>query len=234
VHLDASFAAVNLEAVEGPYVCIRVQDTGEGIPADIIDRIFDPFSPPRPWQRHGLGTSHQPGHRQEPRRVHSHHQQTGRGHPRPRLYPGPPGIRRCARSLSPVDLPNGGGETILVVDDEAPIRQIACHALENFGYRTLFAANGAEALALYLEHQSEIAIVFTDLMMPVMDGPEMIGRIREINPAARIIATSGIVPNLDSTHSAMDSIRHFLPKPYTAETLLKCIRRTLGNDESPA
>jgi len=125
-------------------------------------------------------------------------------------------------------------KNVLVVDDEASIRRIACSALENFGYRTRSAANGQEALAIYIEHQAEIVIVFSDLMMPVMDGREMTARIREINPAAIIIATSGIVPNADPAQSAIDGVRHFLPKPYTANTLLKCIGRTLRDDGSSA
>lgn len=231
-HLDASFAAVNLEAEEGPYVCIRVEDTGEGIPADIIDRIFDPF-----FTTKAIGKGTGLGLPTSLAIVKSHggfiriSSKPGVGTLARVYLPAHPEFNDAPHALSPLDLPQGGGETILVVDDEALIRQIACHALENFGYRTLIAANGADALALYLEHQSEIAIVFTDLMMPVMDGQEMIGRILEINPAARIIATSGIVPNLDAPHSAMNGTRHFLPKPYTAESLLKCIRQVLEGDE---
>ena len=72
------------------------------------------------------------------------------------------------------------------------------------------------------------------LMMPVMDGQEMIGRLRKINPAAKIIASSGIGPNPDSPQAARDRVSHFLPKPYTAETLLKCIRQTLESDAPSA
>jgi CheY-like chemotaxis protein len=63
-----------------------------------------------------------------------------------------------------------------------------------------------------------------------MDGAEMIARILEINPAAKIIATSGIAPNLDAPQSVMARISHFLPKPYTTEALLKCVRQVLAND----
>jgi len=231
-HLDASFAAVNLEASEGPYVCIRVEDSGEGIPADIIDRVFDPF-----FTTKALGKGTGLGLPTSLAIVKSHGgfiritSKPGQGTLARVYIPAHPESDDAPHSLSPVDLPNGGGETILVVDDEGPIRQIACQALEDFGYRTLFAENGADALALYIEHQSEIAIVFTDLMMPVMDGPEMIGRILEINPAAKIIATSGITPSPNSPQSAMDSCGDFLPKPYTAETLLKYIKSTLEEDD---
>jgi PAS domain S-box-containing protein len=235
VHLDASFAAAILEAAEGPYVCIRVHDTGEGIPKDIIDRIFDPFFTTKALDKGtglGLPTSLAI--------VKSHGgflritSSPGEGTLARVYLPAHPECDDASDSLSPVDLPGGGGETILVVDDEDSIRQIACQVLENFGYRTLAAANGEEALALYVERRSEIAIVFTDLMMPVMDGPELMRRIREINPSAKIIATSGVVPDRDESKSVMVSINYFLSKPFTAETLLTCVKRTLGGEDGAA
>jgi PAS domain S-box-containing protein len=235
VHLDASFAAANLEAAEGPYVCIRVRDSGEGIPPDIIDRIFDPFFTTKPLGKGtGLGLSTSLAI------VRSHggfiriSSKPGAGTLARVYLPAHPEFEEVPGSLSQVDPPNGGGETVLVVDDEAAIREIACHALENFGYRTLVAANGEEGLAVYTEHRLGIDIVFTDLMMPVMDGREMIRRILEINPGAKIVATSGIGPNPDSPHSFMECVMRFLPKPYTADALLNCIRQTLGNDGPPA
>ncbi|MEY3898613.1 MAG: hypothetical protein RLZZ214_4135, partial [Verrucomicrobiota bacterium] len=235
VRLDASFAALNLEAAEGPYVCIQVQDSGEGIPADIIDRIFDPFFTTKATGKGtGLGLSTSLAI------VKSHGgfirmtSKPGAGTLASVYLPAHPESEDAPRALNRVDLPTGDGETILVVDDEASICQMTCHALENFGYRTLSAANGEEALALYIERRSEIAVVFTDLMMPVMDGPEMIGRILEINPGAKIIATSGIGLNPDASQSAMNSLRDFLSKPYTIESLLKCIRRTLEHHEPSA
>jgi len=235
VHIDASLAAVNLEAREGPYVCIRVRDSGVGIPAVIIDRIFDPFFTTKDVGKGtGLGLSTSLSI------VKSHggfidiSSKPGAGTVARVYLPAHPESDDALHTLSPLDLPNGGRETILVVDDEAPIRQIACQALENSGYRTLDATNGEEALALYVDHQGEIAVVFTDLMMPVMDGPEMVGRIREINPEAKIIVTSGIAPDPEASQFTLDSIIHFLPKPYTAEDLLQCISRALGNDESSA
>jgi PAS domain S-box-containing protein len=235
VRIDASFAAVNLEAREGPYVCIRVQDSGEGIPPEILDRIFDPFFTTKDLGKGtGLGLSTSLSI------VKSHggfidvSSKPGAGTLACVYFPAHPEFDDPSLPVTATDLSHGGGEIILVVDDEAPNRQIACLTLENFGYRTLCASNGEEALALYAEHQSEIALVFTDMMMPVMDGPEMIGHLRKINPDANIIATSGIPPIVDSPHSALDSDGHFLPKPYTAETLLKCIRQALEKDAPPS
>lgn len=233
VHLDASFAAVNLEAATGSYVCIQVRDSGEGIPADIIERIFDPFFTTKALGKgSGLGLSTSLA-------IIKNHGGFIRITSKPEtdtlasIYiPAHPEIDDVPQSLSPVDLPCGSGETILIVDDDAAIRQIACHTLQNFGYHTLVAENGAEALALYIERKTEIALIFADLMMPVMDGHDLIASIRQINSDVKIIATSGISPHPDVFSSFMDNISQFLQKPYTAEILLKCIRRTLETDDS--
>lgn len=233
VHLSASFAAANLEATEGPYVCIRVQDTGEGVPTDAMERIFDPF-----FTTKTVGKGSGLGLPTSLAIVKSHGgfiritSKPGVG-TRARVYfPAHPEMddKEPPAPIS-VELPRGAGETILVVDDETAILQIACHTLEDFGYRTLAETNGSEALVLYTERKSEIDVVFADLKMPVMDGSEMIERILEINPAAKIIVTSGISPNPDDAQSAIDSVSQFLPKPYTAETLLQCVRKTLGDDK---
>jgi PleD family two-component response regulator len=82
-------------------------------------------------------------------------------------------------------LPRGNGETILVVDDEASILTITSQTLQAFGYRVLTATDGADAVAVYAQHKNEIAVVLTDMMMPVMDGPATIHALMRINPASK-------------------------------------------------
>jgi CheY-like chemotaxis protein len=231
VWVDASFAAVNLEAREGPYVCIQVKDSGEGIPQDIIDRIFDPF-----FTTKDVGKGTGLGLPTSLAIVKSHGgfihitSKPGAGTLCRVYLPAYPQADDPDRMPDPTDLPEGGGEIVLVVDDEAPIRQVACDVLERYGYGTLTVKDGAEALALYAERGKEIAIVFTDMMMPVMDGRELIQRLHEIDPDVKIIATSGIAP--DFPLAAGEGIIDFLPKPYTAETLLKYLKKALDNADS--
>jgi CheY-like chemotaxis protein len=124
--------------------------------------------------------------------------------------------------------PRGTGEVVLVVDDEAGIRQIAQRTLEAFGYRVLLAGDGAEAVAIYAQHQTEVAVVLTDMMMPLMDGTATIQELVRLNAEVRIIGTSGLAPNAKAAGAAGARVMHFMPKPYTAATLLAAIRSALA------
>lgn len=128
-----------------------------------------------------------------------------------------------------VRFPRGMGETVLVVDDEASILTITCQTLQAFGYRVLTAGDGADAVAVYAQHKDDIAVILTDMMMPVMDGPATIHALARINPAVRIIAASGLNANGGAAKVSVSgvNVKHFLTKPYTAETLLKALRLVL-------
>jgi CheY-like chemotaxis protein len=123
---------------------------------------------------------------------------------------------------------------VLVVDDEYSIREITQQTLEAFGYRVLTACDGAEAVALYVKHASQIAVVVTDMMMPVMDGSATIQVLRRINPAVRIIVASGIDSGSPGVKADQAGVRHFLLKPFTAESLLKLVRAVLDEPADPA
>jgi CheY-like chemotaxis protein len=126
-----------------------------------------------------------------------------------------------------ISLPRGKGEMILMVDDETSILTVTSQTLRAFGYRVLTATNGAEGVALYAENKHEIAVVLTDMMMPVMDGPATIHALMKINPEIKIIATSGLNANGSGTKPPGTGVKHFLTKPYTAEALLKTLRAIL-------
>ena len=226
--IDKAFAAVNFDAQSGPYVHLVVEDTGTGIPKEIIDKIFDPFFTTKEIGKGtglGLATSMAivTGHKGF-MRVTSHAgagtrfdiylpAQTERATP-------PPPVAR-------VVYPRGKGETVLIVDDEAGIRQIAERTLEKYGYKVLLAADGAEAIALYRRRQGDIAVVVTDMMMPLMDGTATIQELVRINPEVRIIAASGLATDAHGAGAAAARVSGFLPKPFTAETLLTAIKAAL-------
>ncbi len=124
-------------------------------------------------------------------------------------------------------LPRGNGETILVVDDEASILIITSQTLQAFGYQVLTATDGAEAVAIYAQHRHEIAVVLTDMMMPIMDGPATIRALTKIDPKVKIVAASGRNANAQVAKASGIGVKHFLTKPYTAGTLLKSMRAIL-------
>jgi len=226
--IDQAYAATHIDAERGPYVILGVEDTGTGIEQEIVDKIFDPFFTTKDIGKGtglGLATSLAivTGHR---------------GFMRVNSTPGVgtrfdvylPAETTRATQASPVPAvvhPRGQGETVLVVDDEAGIRKIAKRVLEAFGYRVLLASDGAEAIALYGQHQADIAVVLTDMMMPLMDGAATIQALVRLNPQVRIISASGLATDAQAAGAAAERVMAFLPKPYTAEELLGAIRAAL-------
>jgi CheY-like chemotaxis protein len=229
VHLDKKIAGTYLDAKPGPYICLQVEDTGMGIPRDHLDKIFDPFFTTKEVGKGtGLGLSTSlsivKGH-QGFIRVSS---RVGKG-TRFRIYlPAQTSTFTEERKAESVDLPRGNGETILVVDDEASIRQITRQTLETFGYRVVLASDGAEAALLYAQSGEEISAVIMDMMMPIMDGPSAIQALIKLNPKVRIIAASGLNANANLSRAAEGGVKHFLTKPYNAETLLKVMEQVLS------
>jgi CheY-like chemotaxis protein len=130
----------------------------------------------------------------------------------------------------PPVLLRGNGETVLIVDDEEPVLAVTRQTLEAFGYRTLIAHNGKEAVAIYAQHREEISAVLCDMVMPVMDGPATIRSLKKTNPAIKIAVASGSASIGTVTQDFSAEIKHFLPKPYTAGTLLKMLRTLLDEE----
>jgi CheY-like chemotaxis protein len=128
---------------------------------------------------------------------------------------------------SATELPRGKGELILIIDDEASIRSITGQTLEAFGYRVMSASDGADGVAKYSQHANEIAVVLTDMMMPMMDGAAVIRVLMRLNPGVKIIAASGLTGKQTEAESAGEGVKYFLPKPYTAETMLRTLRELL-------
>ena len=125
----------------------------------------------------------------------------------------------------------GRRQVILIVDDEPDVRDLVRLAIEGHGYRTLTAANGAEALVVFEQHRQEIAAVVVDLLMPVLDGPSLIRSLRQTAPTIPILPASGLPA--DPAMLAELSLRYFLPKPFTASQLLDTLERLLADEGRP-
>ena len=236
VELDEQEAATNGKVKPGAYVVFSVTDNGSGIPPEIRDRIFDPFFTTKEVGKGtGLGLSIALG------LIKSHGgfinvQSTPNHGTCFKVYLPAHLATRPADETPAYDngAVRGENELILVVDDEAPVRNIAKQTLKMFGYRVVTANNGEEAVSCYSEQKDEIALVLLDMMMPVMDGPATIAALAKINPDIKIIAASGLTGEGQLTSP---TVRAFLPKPYTAEKMLNAVYLALHSkvaDQKPA
>ncbi|KCZ72127.1 PAS domain S-box [Candidatus Methanoperedens nitroreducens] len=136
-------------------------------------------------------------------------------------------ITEMQKSEGHFEPPEGRGESILIVDDETPIREITSATLKTSGYRVLTASDGAEASTLYAQNREDIMVVLMDMAMPVMEGPECIRILHKVNPAVKIIAVSGSTDTSELEDIA-DYVHAFLPKPYTAQRLLHTIHEVIN------
>lgn len=227
ITLDETYVSMNLNARTGSYVVIKVEDSGTGIPPEVQERIFEPFFTTKETGKGtGLGLSTTAAIVKSHNGFINVYSEVGKGTTFQVYFPAD--TSKEAPEEQPMEqsrLPRGRGELILVVDDEEGIRKVAKSTLEWFGYRVLVAEHGAEAIAIYAQNISTIAVVLTDMAMPIMDGPTMIIALKSINPRVRIVGSSG----LNSNGGSVAGVEHFIPKPYTAEAMLRAIRDILDS-----
>ncbi|MDZ4402454.1 PAS domain S-box protein [Prosthecobacter sp.] len=231
ISVDESYAASHPGARPGAYVMLKVADTGTGIPPEVVEKIFDPFFTTKELGKGtGLGLSTVLAI------VKSHdgflNVETEPGQGTTFLVNFPANLSPTEDAMAAQEdmNPRGQGELILIVDDEAAVCAITKQTLEAFGYRVLVAADGTEAVSLYTRHQAEVAAVLTDMMMPIMDGPATIHVLKHLNPRVKIIAASGLANDSGAARAAGMGVKHFLPKPYTAQTVLTTLRLALNDD----
>ena len=229
--IEGEAVRINPKAKPGPYVVLSVTDTGTGIPPELMDKIFDPFFTTKPLgQGTGLGLPTVMGI------VHGHHgfinveSKPGAGTTFQVYLPAEMTEKAGPTSdTSTFRLPRGNGELVLVVDDEPAIGEIASVILRHNGYRTLVAADGHEALAIFREKNGEIKVVVSDFMMPRMDGPSTIREMRRIQPDIQTIIITGLGEDGRIAEAKAAGTNTVIAKPFTAEQLLSAIHPLLKN-----
>jgi CheY-like chemotaxis protein len=232
-------AALTPDAHPGAYVRLSVIDTGTGIPPEQIDRIFKPFYTTKAEGKGtGLGLSTALGI------VRSHG-----GFLTVESKPGvgtafhvhlPAAEAELAAEPSELSLESlrGAGEGILLVDDEAEVRQVGSQLLSRYGYRTFVAADGVEGISALAANGAEIRLVITDLMMPVMDGILLVQAAKRLRPDLPFIVASGLAESREHTEQieALEAlgVSAITPKPFTAGVLLQLVKNALKTNGNSA
>jgi len=226
VVLDEAYAEANADVRPGPYVMLAVSDSGTGMPADVRDKVFEPFFTTKELGKgSGLGLSMVYGFVKQSGGHIKIYSEQGHG-TTIRLYL-PPAHGRTeaqAETIAPVA---GGSETILVVEDDALVRNFVIAQLQALGYRTVAAADSRAAL-VHIDGGEPFDLLFTDVILPGgMSGRELADEVTKRRPGLKVLYTSGYTDNSIVHHGRLDQGVLLLTKPYRKGQLAQIVRRAL-------
>jgi PAS domain S-box-containing protein len=236
VTIDEATAAQTPGATPGRFVRVCVTDTGGGIPPEVAARLFEPFFTTKGVGKGtGLGLSTVLGILKGHRGFIRLDTQMGRGTTFELYLPAALVAVADARPGTARPWPRAGGELVLLVDDEAPVREVARQALEEFGYRVISCAAGADAVNQFNAACGEVQLVVTDMMMPEMDGPALVNALRAIEPGIRIVGITGVADTATINRLHALALTALLTKPFTIGQLLTTVReaQNRGTERAP-
>ena len=227
VEIDETYARLYPATKPGLYVRLTVSDTGIGMDKETQSRIFEPFfSTKEAGKGTGLGLSTVFGIVKQSAGTISVYSEPGHGTTFKIHFP------RCKEA--PVGIPQekaaplrGGSETILLVDDAAPLRGLTRRLLEGCGYTVLDSGDPAEAMRMAGEHEGPLPLLITDVMMPGFSGPVLAERLGAARPETRVLYTSGFADGTSVPHGVAGRDCAFLEKPFTRDDLVRKVRELL-------
>ncbi|GJE74941.1 CHASE3 domain-containing protein [Methylorubrum suomiense] len=228
--LDQEYARHHAEVVPGDYAMVAVSDTGHGMTPEVVARVFEPFFTTKPdGKGTGLGLAMVFGFVKQSDGHVKIYSEPGEGTTVKLYLPRAAGVAAAAlRSSAPVELPRGSA-TVLVVEDEAAVREIACAILSDLGYRVLEAADGEEALRVFGANTASVDLLLTDVVLPgKVRGRELAERIRALRPEVRVVFMSGYTENSIVHHGRLDDGVHLVGKPFKREQLARKVAEVLG------
>jgi two-component system cell cycle sensor histidine kinase/response regulator CckA len=212
---------VNMDGSSRPYVRLRISDTGRGMSAETLDRVFEPFYTTKAeGMGTGLGLATVYGIVAQAGGSITVRSRLGAGTTLTVLLPATEEVAVPVEEVSTTDYP-GQGETVLVVEDEDALRAVTERILAGHGYQVLAAADGVEAVALASRHDGEIGLLITDVVMPNMAGTAVAERIRAVRPGTEVLFMSGYAQNDLASRSLLEGDVHLIEKPFVAAALLR-------------
>ena len=227
--LDENYASRHSEVRPGRYALLAVSDTGTGIPAAILDKVFNPFfTSKEPGKGTGLGLSMVYGFVKQSAGHIKIYSEEGHGTTIKIYLPPGTGASLAPEAAIAPAIP-GGHETILVVEDDKLVREYVLTQLRSLGYVTLDAANGAEALAI-IAAGNQFDLLFTDVIMPgAMNGRQLASEVQKTKPGLKVLFTSGYTENAIIHHGRLDTGVLLLAKPYRKSDMAGMIRKALAD-----
>ncbi len=233
VSIDDAYADSHADTSPGDYVLVSVTDTGMGMSREVREKLFEPFfTTKEKGKGTGLGLPSVYGIVKQSGGFLWVYSEPGKGTTFKIYLPRGETESRDA-SKTPSKNRRVGAETILLVEDDAEVRNVATRILRRNGYRVLEAENGVQALRICEEEDEMVDLIVTDIVMPEMGGSELASRIRETRPDARILFTSGYTEDAVIRQSLVDPGEAFIEKPFTPASLAKKAREALEYTSDP-
>lgn len=232
VTLDADYVREHPEARPGAHVMLAVSDTGHGMDAETRSHIFEPFfTTKEPGKGTGLGLATVLGIVHELGGSITVESELGRGTTFRAYFP----LADSEPEPQAVEAPHTlhGPETVLLVEDQDEVRNVAREILEHYGYRVISASSPREALALSTHHAGELSLLLTDVVMPELSGQELAMRVCEQHPDIKVLYISGHVDDDVLRRSFIENQQAFLQKPFSPQSLASQVREVLdGSHQS--
>jgi len=229
VHMDEPYAHGATSVPPGKYVMLAVSDTGSGMTPEILTRVFEPFfTTKEKGKGTGLGLSTVYGIVKQSQGHLIVYSEVGIGTTFKCYFPVSEIRPRASRPI-PVPVEVRGSETILLVEDEEPIRQLAATSLERLGYKILAAADGSAAMALAAAHAGPIHLLLSDGVLSGIRVPELLRRFVAQRPETKILLMSGYSQEAVFQHDIVAPDTAFLPKPFTVRQLTERVREVLDS-----
>lgn len=229
ITLDKAQADRFGEVLPGSYVTLSVSDDGSGMAPEVLTQAIEPFFTTKGVGKGtGLGLSMVYGFAKQSRGHMTIYSEVGHG-TTVRLYlPRGEALSPAIEPQAPAEVPAAHGETILVVEDDAAVRDIAVDVLTNLGYRVIEAGDGKEAIAVF-EGNGSVDLLFTDVIMPGgMNGPALAAELKRRQPGLRVLYTSGYTENAIIHQGKLDEGVLLLNKPYRRKELGEKVRASLA------